>query len=1299
MKALDGATREHEEFRLRLEKEQDVGARAISARSKDVAEAQAKVLGRGARQRRRSTSSAATASSSTASSRRSSSGQLDGRLLQNSERRRCRPLLGDYLDRRRRQPARDAGAGRASDGGRAREADASASPADRAPRGGRRSLRCQPAKDSGSTVATPARDGNDLEPRRGRGARGGSYEVIRARLLAQAKELAATADALNDAAQGAVRRRPSWPSSATSGPHRAQLRPARHRRGRRAPALRLQRLHRAEEGDGRRGRLLRCTSSRRPARASTSTASPTRAAAFLRTARFVQGLRGALQVLQGRAAPAAAARPRRGCSPSSRPAPPRGTSRSSAGRRCRTAASPTSTTAASATTSARRRTTSSGRRPRARTTSRASTRTSTSSTRCSSRRVGGDLTDQGREQHQGRPGHLPRAGRGRGPVARRRARSPTRSVGGADPAARSCRSARRRTATSSSTRARSAWCASTPSAQACSQLPEDQGIVFPGGYYLQTGDYKLFDGDSAGPRVRARASRSPNGEDVLYVFHRRDEGSYVLFPYNLIRKEVRTRSPGTATVLFATARWSCSAPLEEPTACTRCRSGRRRSSPPSTPRRADRRLLPRQGRQRGAGARHLRRALARAAASRTRQPTRARLRGPRRRPRPRASTRTTGSGTRRRGPRGVAWRRLRRTAELDHRRVREGPGAAEAGGGRASPRRRTPQGLLLDRCGREQLPSAWSVHAGADRAARAARPADHPARRSATSTWRGSTRSRRRRVDEFDRVSDACVEFLLGDEALAAAGEADSTRCWSAIEKTGTGHRAGAAAGEVEKAGGLEVLGEVVGGLQVDDPTRARRSSRASPRSFARSTACARLEGGARSSRAARSARSSAPQFKLLGQASRSALALCGHAGEVRRGAVAPAPSSSRSWRAASASSTSSSRSSRRSARSCSRPSAPEAGAAGRAPAPRAACCRRRTASSRASSGGRTFKTDDELNAYFASDAMVQKLRQDRRAAPGARRDSVQADELESRLKAARQDALRALRDRRTCSGGGEDLIKFGKHRFNVNTQPLELTLVPPATGWRSTSPARTSSSRSTTRRSRRRARWDQQLVSETPEVYRGEFLAHSMRRTRGGRGGWSQAVLRQGGAGIGAGGIQPAPIPAPPPPTAPPGRPSPPAPRPSRSRAPGTPRGTPRPTPTPAPDPNTDAPPRAPDPHRLEVVRAREVERQPLAVRDERELERLRLTRTGACRSARGPRRRSDRSSRSRRPRSASCREALSRDSSSSALTCPPSGRAAPQSCGASRPSGRTRTTRELVLGLERPARRLTPSRIRFAA
>ncbi|MEM8931802.1 MAG: DNA repair ATPase, partial [Acidobacteriota bacterium] len=74
--------------------------------------------------------------------------------------------------------------------------------------------------------------------------------------------------------------------------------------------------------------------------------------------------------------------------------------------------------------------------------------------------------------------------------------------------------------------------------QACQLLPEDHGLVFPGGYYLQDGTRKTFDGDIADMEF-LRAVRSPNGEDVLYVFHERRDGRTILLNYNLIRKEVQ----------------------------------------------------------------------------------------------------------------------------------------------------------------------------------------------------------------------------------------------------------------------------------------------------------------------------------------------------------------------------------------------------------------------------------------------------------------------------------------------------------------------------------------------------------------------------------------------------------------------------------------------------------------------------------------------------------------------------------------------------------------------------------------
>ncbi len=71
--------------------------------------------------------------------------------------------------------------------------------------------------------------------------------------------------------------------------------------------------------------------------------------------------------------------------------------------------------------------------------------------------------------------------------------------------------------------------------QSCVQLPEDHGIIFPGGVYLQTGETKSFPDEVDGLQFK-RAIRSPNGEDVLYVFYEPIEGRFALFSYNLITK-------------------------------------------------------------------------------------------------------------------------------------------------------------------------------------------------------------------------------------------------------------------------------------------------------------------------------------------------------------------------------------------------------------------------------------------------------------------------------------------------------------------------------------------------------------------------------------------------------------------------------------------------------------------------------------------------------------------------------------------------------------------------------------------
>ena len=74
--------------------------------------------------------------------------------------------------------------------------------------------------------------------------------------------------------------------------------------------------------------------------------------------------------------------------------------------------------------------------------------------------------------------------------------------------------------------------------ESCVQLPEDQGIIFPGGYYLQTGEYKTYDTEVEGLKFRRRIN-SPNGEDILYVFYQAKQGVVGLFAYNMIEQSLQ----------------------------------------------------------------------------------------------------------------------------------------------------------------------------------------------------------------------------------------------------------------------------------------------------------------------------------------------------------------------------------------------------------------------------------------------------------------------------------------------------------------------------------------------------------------------------------------------------------------------------------------------------------------------------------------------------------------------------------------------------------------------------------------
>lgn len=74
---------------------------------------------------------------------------------------------------------------------------------------------------------------------------------------------------------------------------------------------------------------------------------------------------------------------------------------------------------------------------------------------------------------------------------------------------------------------------------ACILLPEDHGLIFSNGYYLQTGESKLFDTGLV-DLVYERSLPAANGEDYLYVFYNRASGTYLLLTYNMIQQAVGT---------------------------------------------------------------------------------------------------------------------------------------------------------------------------------------------------------------------------------------------------------------------------------------------------------------------------------------------------------------------------------------------------------------------------------------------------------------------------------------------------------------------------------------------------------------------------------------------------------------------------------------------------------------------------------------------------------------------------------------------------------------------------------------
>lgn len=139
----------------------------------------------------------------------------------------------------------------------------------------------------------------------------------------------------------------------------------------------------------------------------------------------------------------------------------------------------------------------------------------------------------------------------------------------------------------------------------------------------------------------------------------------------------------------------------------------------------------------------------------------------------------------------------------------------------------------------------------------------------------------------------------------------------------------------------------------------------------------------------------------------------------------------------------------------------------------------------------KSFNSVDEINGYLATDIMIEKVR-DIISDLNELGDSVKGDEVTSKLKKVKEEAIRQLKDRQELYINGKDVIKLGKHHFSVNTKAIDLSIVQKdqslyyhITGtdfWEKVQEDGIENFNHV---------FSQSVLSENNEVYRGEYLAY----------------------------------------------------------------------------------------------------------------------------------------------------------------------------------------------------------------
>lgn len=629
--------------------------------------------------------------------------------------------------------------------------------------------------------------------------------------------------------------------------------------------------------------------------------------------------------------------------------------------------------------------------------------------------------------------------------------------------------------------------------QACRTLPGDQGIVFPGGYCLATGTHKTFDGIDTADLEFERVVRSPNGEDVLFAFHARVEGRSLLLPYNMIRKETVTPLSCHGWALFDDGTLMVlRADNDEP---QRVHPLQLWNSPYVSDTHAAAQPV-------GAGP------LARVGNADLVRGISDCL----------SLTRAVNETT----PTSEVYEALAaacvRATDSYH-----WLGEPELGDLRTplTQVRATAEHVLaefetvqaLTRQAADALAQAAAQVAGIVRRLRGETP------RGAAAWVTGLTELRHAQghlltlkdmryadtahIDELAADAEAdlatfgqrAVAHLAREDAFAGH-QADIEQLVADAEAIATVAEAAPIAARLDElADGLRTVADVVAGLDIGDATvRTSILERIADVLGGVNRARATLDGRRRALLDHEGRAEFAAEFALLGQSITGALSAadspetCDE--QLARMLVQVENLEARFSEFAEFDDFLGELADKRD----------EIHEVFSARKQTLADARARRAERLADSALRVLRTvtrravtladADAVVTYFTSDPMPAKVR---RIADGLRElgDQVRAEELDGRLKSARQEALRALRDRTDLYADDGRTLRLGAHRFAVNTQPLDLTLVPHGdtlavalTGTDYRSPVTDPDFAAT------RPYWDRPLPSESPEVYRAEHLA-----------------------------------------------------------------------------------------------------------------------------------------------------------------------------------------------------------------